>query len=334
MAATVKKVWLVVEGIGGEINVGAGNFSGSFDVPYGVEYADSHHLVPVVAEADASALTPPAPGGYNLTIPPFGDVIGSYVLTAKKPRKATMTHWVVVCTYTLPTLVDAVRPPEDSGVEHWAVTVDVRQLPFTETVQRFRTPPTLYRAAADGLSAPVEVEAYGGTFIENSAGDAIDGVTVDRYGEEWIIGFNTAVPNWAGIDEAYGDDGRGTVNSEEFTITINGEPRTFAVGTLLFKGVSHSIKRDDVGTYVRVVYTLWWRKDGWLRRVDNKGYRVVVAGKVLPASISASTPVFLKTTTVRYDVGVAVPGDGGEYLEGELYGESDLGAILIYDMDT
>lgn len=328
--ATVKRVYRH-----GEMT---GNFAlpatATITVPYQVEFTDQSGTPGEAALASG--------------IPAWGSIIGAMTLQQKNPRQVEKNHrfWVVECIYALP-LPNTSAAPASPSDDRWNVQIDITTREFEEEVQR----------------------DINGNPLVNSTSDPITGIMVPRSVEDIVIAFTTDTPDWASLDLAYGTLGRGCVNSAAVTLTINGGPRVFPIGTLHFWNYTSGITVDVTGVaFTRMAFRLAWREDGWKRKIADKGLNVwggvnsgvwpdvtwtavkVPIMEKVPDDIDkasgsitsyrmqpVSNPLYLDGTggTLAVGVPVNILPEGTPTGTGfPLYQTADLGYIILWDLNT
>lgn len=261
-----------------------------------------------------------ADSGTHGAVPLMFATSGEWVVTQKEVEQTEddPTQWKVTVTYTLP--IPGVEPaPSDPTGQRWAIEININTIAYEYEIQ----------------------QNVFGSQIVNTAGDPIENVTVPRYSEELTISFTADVIDWSGVDLSFGTLGRGSTNSVAVTMTINGQSRTFAIGTLLFQNFSFSIVQDPTAVnYPRVTYRLSWRADGWDRVLANKGVNGLVAssGAKFPLidarGNQVSSPVYLATNTSNSNVTAAVIGATVETVTYTVFQATDLGTNLLWDINT
>jgi hypothetical protein len=147
--------------------------------------------------------------------------------------------------------------------------------------------------------------------------------------EEIIVNFTCAEVDWTGIDACWE-----SINVEPVTLTINGQPRTFAARTLRFAryDLGYTLDSSQI-TYPRMTYTLLHRYAGWTKRVADKGLNEVVGGVKKPILDAIgnpiTTPVYLDGHGAQLAVGQNVVTIGVEE-----YPEVQMGTLLLWDVGT
>jgi hypothetical protein len=276
-------------------------------------------------------------------LPHWGDVLGAMTLQRKTPRQVDkdFSRYVVECGYALPVPGTEAAPESPNG-DVWNVQIDITTKKFDQELQ----------ADVDGNP------------LVNSAGDPIKGITVQRADEEIRISYTTDTPDWSALDDAFGPLGRGCVNSEAFTLTINGVPRPFLVNTVHFEEYSAGVTVDVSGVaYTRMGLVLGWREDGWKRMVADQGLRLLIwaippgggTATLMPVPITHRVPKdnwdggtltidnsYMEPITepvyLNGSGGTALPGDPVVYLpDGNgfvVYEEANLSTLLLDGIGT
>ena len=253
--------------------------------------------------------------------PEFGATQGNLVLLGKdfELNPEDECAWKITCIYNIPQPGQQAAPAEldEENGSRWAIEFTINPWTVEEEVQK----------------------NIAGKMILNKAHDPIAGIMVERNWEELSVSFTTNLVDWIGIDACFGSLGRGCVNSEDVTLTINGQERVFLEGTLRFMNYSLQATLDPSGAiYTRMTYRLKWKPEGWVRKLANKGLNtlVEVVGEPVPAPIRDSEGNIV--TTPQYltadGTGVLAVGTDVNTIDVELLEEWDLGATLLWDLET
>jgi hypothetical protein len=235
----------------------------------------------------------PVDAVYATGIPAFGEALGSGSLVLKRKTAEQNADkpelFTVTCTYEFPTPGEEAAPdnPDPDG-ERWAIDITIQSLMFEVETQK------------DAYDNP----------ITNSAYHPISGVMTRRYDTEVVVSFTTNVIDWDGIDLCLGK-----VNSAPVVMTINGQSRTFATGTLLFDRYALQTVLDDTGTQrPRMTYVLLHRLETWRRRLADKGlYELYVN----PADSSLMRIPIRDGEGNQITVPVNLDGEGGQAVPGD-----------------
>ena len=249
---------------------------------------------------DSDAVQASVSGGGSIAS--WGTMRGIQMLLRKRARRLPENpcEWEVEEIYDLPTPGDD-PAPENASNDRWAVAININPVSYEREVQH----------------------DLAGDMLVNSAGDPILGMTVELDYEEWVIEFTTDTPDWSGIKAARGELGRGCVNSEGVTLTINGSARVADVGTLHWRAPSHGIAQDASGAvYSRETYRLWYREEGWHRKIADMGLNILEEVEVdgtltmQKTAIVEWEPVY-KNDHVTIEDWLPHPVTQPQYLDGE-----------------
>lgn len=214
----------------------------------------------------ASALTASVGG---TAIPHKGTVSGGLTVTQVEARRDRDNPTLAQVTVTWGIPSDGGGGGSggegDPGVK-WNATISVEGVEFRETVTQDK----------DGKN------------IENSAKQPFDPPLEQTYYDEQVtVSFNSWLVDLNNIEAT-----RGKINSASVTMTVNGLTRTFAAKTLKLTAAKYTTTVGDGGqTYWDIDYTLLYRKDGWKRKVVDRGYYERIGGKLIQIKDQYGEPV-------------------------------------------
>lgn len=304
---TPLKAYEITEGFEGDVTVGS-TVSGQQQTIWRVEFDAAHNNAVLAWSADAGA---------NGKVPDFRDTIGIFILTGKKAKRHEDSPlvWDVTCTYVIPVPGQQESKPDDPDVQRWSVEINI-------------------------TSERREVEAQYDVFmnpIENSAGDPITGIPKTLKDRKIAIAFTTDLVDIAGISTC-----EDKVNDSDVVFTVNGQPRTYLMGTLLFDDWTEGAVLDGSGiVYPRMTYYLAVRPDGWVRKVADKGLRELIGdgpGKQAITSLDENgnhtkqkitSPAYLDGTGHEAAIGAPV-----STIPVNLSGTANLLGTLMWDLNT
>lgn len=201
--------------------------------------------------------------------------------------------------------------------------------------------------------------AIHGQALRNSATDpvGIEGLVFNDV--EWVVEFITNLIDWPGIftaqglefngeTESYEGDARGTVNSVELTLTVNGQERVFRPETLRFLSFAIASHVDSSGLkFTKVVYHLLERPGGWRYKLPDKGLNSYNSSlDSVPIKrvdeerneYTITSPVYLNGNGQEANVGDEVKFlPQGDFVAGDKIGKGfemfkgvDLGTLLLW----
>lgn len=289
--------------------------SASETVQYQVFFSDS-----TASGHEASEATTVSDG----SVPDYGDDIDGILFLRNKTARRDVenpTVWIVDCTYELPQPGQEAKP-DDEETERWAIQVDIHSVPMQREIQR------------DIYGKPI-INSFGGYV----PGDAIDGVTVEFYDEEVVVGFTATSVDWTGIDKCIGK-----INASSIDLNINGQSRTFSAKTLRFVDYAVSYILDSSGvTYPHLQYRLLHRDfvdddlnhHDWTRELANKSLNQLgpTNDTKIPITDDNGNPV----SSAQYISAAGIPlgvGDDAVMLSFDLLYTCDMLTDLLWDIQT
>jgi hypothetical protein len=258
----------------------------------------------------------------------------------------------VTSTFRIPTPGQEQAPDNPDPVDgsRWAIDISLNDVDYEEEIQK-----DIHKK-----------------LMVNTACDPVTGVIVPRRDKELVISFTTNIPDWLGIQAADGTEGRGCVNSELLTLTINGVERMFRAGTLKWFGSTFSATLDASGiVYPRFTYRLrerhaapWdssgnpimgddgypdWSKSWWVRRGNlglnnadvnlSDGTRkywpiVDASGNHITTAVPLATTYPTSLSGLIKQVRPAAPDTILEMLEFEVYEKLNFTETLLWDLNN